>query len=84
MKKQVSACPMGLPTSLKAVVAGIAGINEPDGFRIDGFVAVVAELDFAMKTVEFFTERRSRLTSEQRTACCAEREGQSPDSEDTV
>ncbi|MDE0026270.1 MAG: hypothetical protein OXP69_17825 [Spirochaetaceae bacterium] len=56
MKKQVSTFPLRLPASLKAAVAAI---SREEGTSINQFVAMaVAEKVSAMKTADFFSERR--------------------------
>ncbi len=56
MKKQTSTFPLRLPASLKATVAAI---SREEGTSINQFVAMaVAEKVSAMKTADFFSERR--------------------------
>lgn len=56
MKKQTSTFPLRLPASLKATVAAI---SREEGTSINQFVAMaIAEKVSAMKTAEFFAERR--------------------------
>ena len=56
MKKQVSTFPLRLPASLKATVAAI---SREEGTSINQFVAMaVAEKVSALKTAEFFAQRR--------------------------
>ena len=57
MKKQISTFPLRLPASLKAIVAAI---SHAEGTSINQFVAMaVAEKVSAMKTADFFTQRRA-------------------------
>jgi len=56
LKKQISTFPLRLPASLKATVAAI---SREEGTSINQFVAMaVAEKVSAMKTADFFAQRR--------------------------
>ena len=58
MKKQISTCPLRLPTSLKTAVVEI---SKADGTSIDQLVATaVAEKISALRTAAFFSERAPR------------------------
>ena len=62
MKKQISTFPLRLPASLKETVAEI---SREEGTSINQFVAMaVAEKVSAMKTADFFAQRRGNADIE--------------------
>ena len=82
MKKQVSTFPLRLPASLKAAVAAI---SREEGTSINQFVAMaVAEKVSAMKTAEFFAERRGDADIEAARRLLRRTGGSPPDPEDRM
>ena len=82
MRKQISICPLRLPTSLKAAVAEISAA---DGTSINQFVTTgVAEKVSAMKTAEFFTGRAARADIEAARRQLRREGGQAPELDDRL
>ena len=82
MKQKSSTFPLRLPVSLKDAVAEV---SREDNTSINQFVVVaVAEKLSAMRTVEFFAERRSRADPEAAIAILSRDGGQAPEPEDRL
>ena len=82
MKKQSSTYPLRLPVSLKNAVVEI---SREDNTSINQFVVVaVAEKLAAMKTAEFFAERRARADTEAAIAILSREGGRPPEPEDRL
>ena len=82
MRHKVSTFPLRLPLSLKNAVAEA---SEQDNTSINQFVVVaVAEKLSAMKTAEFFSERRRQADPEAALAILSRRGGQPPQPEDRL
>ena len=80
MKQKSNTFPLRLPTSLKDAVAEV---SREDNTSINQFVVVaVAEKLSAMKTAEFFAERRRRADPEAAIAILSRDGGQAPEPED--
>ena len=80
MKQKSSTFPLRLPVSLKDAVAEV---SRGDNTSINQFVVVaVAEKLSAMRTAEFFAERRSRADAEAALAILSRDGGQVPEPED--
>ena len=80
MKQKSSTFPLRLPVSLKDAVAEV---SREDNTSINQFVVVaVAEKLSAMRTAEFFAERRSRADPEAAIAILSRDGGQVPEPED--
>ena len=82
MKKQLATYPLRLPVSLKEAVAEVA---KRDGTSINQFVTTaVAEKLSAMRTAEFFAERRTSADIEQARHILFRDGGRKPESEDRL
>ena len=80
MKQKFSTFPLRLPASLKHAVAEV---SREDNTSINQFVVVaVAEKLSAMRTAEFFEERRRRADSEAAISILSRDGGQAPEPED--
>ena len=82
MKKQLATYPLRLPQSLKAAVAEA---SRRDGTSINQFVTTaVAEKLSAMRTAEFFAERRAGADFERARRILFRDAGQPPGPEDRL
>jgi hypothetical protein len=82
MKQGISTFPLRLPISLKNAVAEF---SQEDNTSINQFVVVaVAEKLSAMKTAEFFAERRGRADPKAAMAILSREGGQPPEPEDRL
>ena len=82
MKQRISTYPLRLPVSLKNAVAEF---SKQDNTSINQFVVVaVAEKLSAMKTAQFFAERRSRADPKAAVAILSREGGQPPEPEDRL
>ena len=82
MKQGISTYPLRLPVSLKNAVAEI---SKEDNTSINQFVVVaVAEKLSAMKTAQFFAERRGRADPKAAMAILSREGGQPPEPEDRL
>lgn len=82
MRHKVSTFPLRLPLSLKNAVAEA---SEQDNTSINQFVVVaVAEKLSALKTAEFFSERRHHANPEAAMAILSRKGGQPPEPEDRL
>ena len=82
MKQGISTYPLRLPVSLKNAVAEF---SKEDNTSINQFVVVaVAEKLSAMKTAEFFAERRSKADPKAAMAILSREGGQPPEPEDRL
>ena len=82
MKTRVSTYPLRLPISLKNAVAEV---SLRDNTSINQFVVVaVAEKLSAMKTAEFFAERRGNADPEAAISILSRDGGQPPEPEDRL
>ena len=82
MKQGISTFPLRLPISLKNAVAEFI---QEDNTSINQFVVVaVAEKLSAMKTAEFFEERRGRADPKAAMAILSREGGQPPEHEDQL
>ena len=82
MKQGISTYPLRLPVSLKNAVAEF---SKEDNTSINQFVVVaVAEKLSAMKTAEFFAERRGRADPKAAVAILSREGGQPPEPEDRL
>ena len=82
MRHKVSTFPLRLPLSLKNAVAEA---SEQDNTSINQFVVVaVAEKLSAMRTAEFFSERRRQADPEAAMAILSRQGGQPPSPEDRL
>ena len=82
MKKRLATYPLRLPVSLKEAVAEVA---RRDGTSINRFVTTaVAEKLSAMRTAEFFTERRTSADIEEARRILFRDGGKEPEPEDRL
>lgn len=82
MKKQLATYPLRLPVSLKEAVAEVA---RRDGTSINQFVTTaVAEKLSAMRTAEFFAERRASVDIEHARRILFRDGGRQPEPEDRL
>ena len=82
MKRKMSTYPLRLPIALKEAVAKA---SREDNTSINQFVVVaVAEKLSAMRTAEFFAERRSRADAEAAISILSRDGGQVPEPEDRL
>ena len=82
MNTRVSTCPLRLPVSLKNAVAEV---GRRDNTSINQFVVVaVAEKLSAMRTAEFFAERRANADREAATSILSRDGGQPPEPADRL
>ena len=82
MKQGISTYPLRLPVSLKNAVAEF---SKEDNTSINQFVVVaVAEKLSAMKTAEFFADRRSKADPKAAMAILSREGGQPPEPEDRL
>ena len=82
MKKRLATYPLRLPVSLKEAVAEVA---RRDGTSINQFVTTaVAEKLSAMRTAEFFSERRASADIEDARRILFRDGGRQPESEDRL
>lgn len=82
MKTRLSTYPLRLPVSLKAAVAEV---SRADGISINQFVTTaVAEKLSAMKTAEFFADRKARADIEAARRLLRRDGGQPPTAEDRM
>ena len=82
VKKEISTYPLRLPKSLKEAAAHIA---REDGTSLNQFVATaVAEKVSAMKTAEFFAERKADADIEAAQRLLRRQGGQPPEPEDRL
>ena len=82
MKKRLATYPLRLPASLKAAVAEVA---RRDGTSINQFVTTaVAEKLSAMRTAEFFAERRTSADIEEARRILFRNGGKEPEPEDRL
>ncbi len=82
MKKRLATYPLRLPASPKAAVAEVA---RRDGTSINQFVTTaVAEKLSAMRTAEFFAERRTSADIEEARRILFRNGGKEPEPEDRL
>ena len=82
MRQKIGTFPLRLPVSLKNAVVEY---SQEDNTSINQFVVIaVAEKLSAMKTAEFFAERRRRADPETALAILSRKGGQPPDPEDRL